>query len=702
MRPRYPRQLPGRFTPIQAMAFLATLGLGLAFPVLSVAGLQVPALAVGAALLALLSCLLGSAAPSQDLVRGLSAGLVALAALLLLGPAVQAALRAKAVLADPSIINIMEGAQALRVWLTAHGRTIYTDLTHHPYLVTVYAPLFYLAAAPLALLGLAPLAAGRLVSLGSAVAMILAAGHWVKLRTGSAAAGCLLVLGLCGWRYGFEYAALCRVDFFAWALFFMGAVLFLEAIQAGAIIRRRRFFLAAALIFVLAAFAKQQMALYAVGLSLWVPLARRDLTKDGLLWFALPAVLAGLVLLGVFQLASGGAFWLDAIAYPKRMSADPVGNTEAAMLARLLDFYRHNTAFTLLWAGHLGYAALRRRFSPLDLSLVLNLPILALSLRWHGADANYFIGPVGLMACGLAESLADLWSRGLTRAVAVAALAALTAAGPVRPGQWFEAPAKRPVDPALAALPAVVRQASGNVLVESETGYLALDPRASYFDAIELGSFARYGLWDPAQSGLFADVAARRFSRIIDGSDFTPPELRRLIETRYATTLTVGRVRVYAPRDADASAAIAGPQAVVTADPGLTVTVRLENAAPPPGEDCLAPDNVPEARVVVEVQSEKPLRAVSVLFFPRINQAEGNGLELSGRLGDGPETGLYALPGPGGEAWTPIGELRQEARLEGQGYRAELTFTLRRKAQLWLSPADPMRVYAAFAAEAGQ
>lgn len=678
---------------------LAVLGLALAVPMLRFPGMSVPILLAGA-LGAMVCAALAEIPGLSFLERGLRLGLLAYAGLLLAGPVFEAGHKALAALADPLAINPLEGVQALRVWLTAHGRTIYTALTGNPYLVTVYMPFFYVAAAPLVWLGLRPLLAGRLVSLGSAMAMLLCAGHWVRLRTGSLAAGGLVVLALAGHRYGFEYLRLCRVDSFAWALFFAGAALFLEALTGAGVARRKRFFLGAAMAMAMAFFAKQQMAFYAAGLALWIPLFRRDLTRDGLKYFALPACLAGLALFGVYQAIWGGTFWMNAVIYPKYMSADPQANTTAAMVGRLADFYAGNTALILLWTAHLGYGALRRRLSPLDLSLLGNLPILALSLRWYGADANYFIGPVVILYCGLAESLADLWGRRFGRGAVLAALAALTLAGQVSPGQWLAPGAPENIDSSKQeALAEAMHQAGGNALVEAESSFLALDSRASYFDGYELGIFARYHLWDPAASALYADVANQRFARIIDGSGFTPPEFRQLIESHYATLLEVDGTRIYAPRETDASITISGPDAQVTADTGLSASVRLDHAAPPPGEDCLAPAGGPEARVVLEITSQKPLRAVSLLFFPRIHQGSGNALSLEGHIDGGQATSLYALSGNGENYWTPIGDLRPEVRLSGSGYRAELTFTLRNKAQLWLDPKKPMRIFVDFQLE---
>ncbi len=671
------------------------LSISLCVPVLHIHGFVVPILLVIA--FAAAFCALLSKFPISPLAyKGLGWGGVAYTALLLAGPAADAAHQALVVLANPYGINPMEGEQALRIWLVAHGRTVYSSMNDNPYLATVYPPLFYVASTPFVWFGLKPLLAGRLISSFSAIVVFLTAACWTKKRTGRLITAALVALALAGHRYGFEYAHLCRVDFLSWALFFTSIVFILKALDNN-FGRGRKFFLVAAILMLAAVFTKQQIALYAGGLVLWIIVFRRDRVYDMLLYFIIPALLAGVAAFGFLHYILGNDFFINVILYPKRMSADSMGNTTASMIIRLGDFYRQNIVLILLWVTHLCYSAIRRKISPLDFTLLCNLPILILSLRWYGADANYFIGPVIILYCGIAESLTDLWERPFGRALVLGALVFITVPGPISFDRW-SAPIATQKQRSIKqeALGAAMNQAEGNALVESESGYLALDSRATYFDGIELNIFERAFSWDMTASKLFTDVSKRRFARIIEGSGFIPQKFREVMEHNYTLQMEVDGTRIYVPRDLDAILTVTDANTVTTSDPGLSASIRLVNAKKAPDEDCLTPYGAPEARVMVEIHSERPIKALSVLFFPRINQGIGNGFALEGRIGDGQMQGLYALPGNGSKEWTPIGGIRQEARLVGSGHQAELYFILRNSAQLWLETQNPMRIFVAY------
>lgn len=634
-------------------------------------------------------------ARARGLIRLLlAAAALALAGLagaeLLLGVLAKAKTMAATYL-NPLPVNVMEGGQALRAMLMPDVRLIYTDMRDYPFLVTVYTPLYPLLTALAAPLADTHLAAGRLVSIIASLVVSTCAGLIVRRLSGSALAGLAAGLYLLYFRYGFEYGYLCRVDFTAWAFFFAAMATALAAAgrdRPGALA-----WPAAAVLTVAAFYAKQQTlaasAVLFATLFLLYPKCRRPLAFRFAPTALILAALAALVLWGL----TDGAFWLNAVTFPKAMSADPEHNTTRAMVSRLTDFGRENAAFLCLYALHLAASAARRRPLPTDCVNLAAFPLTVLALRWHGGDANYFVSFFVLAACSLSVSLRDLWTAGRAGpGLALVGLSFLIPLPDLHPETWTDFPSRadfgRPPELALLDQEAGTR---AMVLMDSEAAALAPRPGRYLFDAIECANFERYGLWRFSESKLARDIAARAFPLIINGSDFIPERMKRLIEANYAAGAVSGKIAAYVPRRDDAVLSLADPAAP---PPGLTV-VRLEGLARPPGEDCLAPPSPEGAgELVIRLTAKRPVRKLTVVAWPRVNQDDPRSAATLAYSPDGRDFHeLAGLRGTGKGGWTPVLGQRFEAAVAPDGPTAFLRLELAGKAQFWIGPDAPMLFY---------
>ncbi len=633
-------------------------------------------------------------------LRALLLTLVAGIGATLLSRSLEMAKTYAAVLSDPLAVNRVEGAQVLRAWMITSGRDIYTDLSGYPYIATVYMPLYYVISA-LASKVAAPLLAARLVSpAGCAVAMG-AVAFLVRRETKSLLAALFAPLFIFQVQYFMDYGMYARVDMAAWGLAFVAALFAALGCERS---RRGNACLAVSAVFaVLAVFTKQQMFPFALVCGPYAAVVRREI-KPVVVWNILPGLGLGLVLFLLAKTLAGDAFLLNVFEYPRAMAADPALNSVAAMKERLAYFCGKAWPLMVLYGLHLASLPFVRRFPLPDVLFLVQAPLFVLALRWWGGDSNYYIGPVLFMSFGAAVFLRRLSRLGnpapflACAAILFLVPSKMNVAHELRGLAAFHAETAKQEREA-RDVAALIDAAQGPVLVEAEAGYLALTPKAAFFDGVECTNMSRYGLWRYRGSQLAADIAGRRFPLILNGSTFVPAEMSAAVDANYEKTATLAGIGVYSPRTFDARFSVTAlPWAGEKASGASMRMVAWENLAPVQGEDCVAPqDPAKPGRLILEVLAENPVRAASLLFYPRVDSGDPNAsLVLSWSQDGMSHTPLYTLAGRGAHGWTPAFEPAQSPVVSAKGGRVFFRFELSGKAQLWFSKNRPMFFWTSF------
>jgi len=592
------------------------------------------------------------------------------------------------VLQNPYAVNIIEGGQALRAWLIGRGEAIYTGLNGYPCLVTIYEPLYYLAAGAASLLAPAPLFAARLVSASSFAAAILFAGLLLYRREKNAFLTALFCLYLWQFQGYMSFARYARVDMLAWALFFLSAWLLARGCEDSP--RGDRMLLYAALAMALAAFTKQQIAPLALPCAVYAVFRRRRLSP-AVFWYALPGLIFGAAALLVARLYFGEAFFFNTATLPGAVAADPNLNSTQNMVTRLWDFFNAQPLSILMYLAYAATSLAAREVRLLDFVMLIQLPMFLISLRWWGGDSNYFIGPIFMMAAGAAvfmKRLANFSRFGPFLACALVLFLVPSKMNVMYELEHFKDFKTPSLDDALA-IRDIMSATKGRALVESESGYLALSSAADYFDAVEIANMSRYDLWRFAGSRLEKDILSVRFPAIINSSTFLLPEIHEAIDEGYFKEKTLGKTDIYRPRPPGPSMSLA------SLVPDGPAGASLENLGPVEGEDCYAPlDPSRPGLLTLAVSFPEVMDSVSLRFFPRINaESPDNAVTLSWSRDGKAFTELYRLQGDGASGWTPAWDIREEWRVAAGTKTVYFRITLTGKAQIWLDPVRPLRIW---------
>lgn len=596
-------------------------------------------------------------------------------------------------LADPLQINPMEGREAVKAWLLAQGRPLYSDLKGFDYIVTLYGPVYY-ALTGLVMRVVGPsLAVAREVSLAAGLAALAAMGVLSARLSGRLLPALAVPLALCSAPL-MEYAYLARPDMTAWALFLASLALVVPDKRDAAYEQTR--LALAGLLMALALLTKQQtwpFFLAALAYLLLQGRARRLAIPYAL--YVAVAALAGLAALHVW---TGGQFLFETVVFPKHMAALASGNSLDVALSRLKEFTREYRALLILFALYLVFAAWTRRTALPALLAILPLPLLVMALCWSGADKNHFFG----LLLALYLAVAVLLGRVLTLPawglpLAVALLATLA---PVRLSPGSLGPDQGRVDRHQAMARRILEEASqipGPQLSDAEGAYLFLGrPEFSslkLFDAFETDVLAQVGLWNPKTSDLARAIRQRRFPATFQATTHVDQYLSGMLETFYEPWLTVGSMVIRRPRpgrsvltvdDFRPDPLISGPVTVRLAD---FTNLQLDGNAY--FDHIKRKTGDAEGRLTLLVESASFMGDVTLAIFPRM--LDPNAVCTVVASGEGRESRSWTLvrdkPGPA----SPF-EDRLECPLPGRGRSARFTVTLRGAAELWFSPDRPVTV----------
>jgi hypothetical protein len=510
------------------------------------------------------------------------------------------------VLANPVPANAMEGRETVKAWLLAQGANIYPSMESHPFIVTIYPPLYHAAIAMAAGLEGWTLAAGRLVSLASFLGMGALMG-WSALRlTGSWLAGlCVAAMllfdpVLAGWSLH------ARPDMLAWLLALGGVVTFQAALGNSGDRARSRLSAVAGALFCLALFTKQQTLPFALGAAVWAVGKGKDGWRAGAVMAACAAGL-GLVLAGGLELASSGGFLRDTVLYPRLMGALPSVTTTENLLVRLGQVWEGYRPLWMLLAAYLTWCAWRRRWDlPLVLAVV-NAAFMGKLLASWGADINYAFGLVlsALMAAGLMLG-ALIRTRPYGRALGFVFLLA-----------WLPRDAAHPV--IAPADVSFLQGLQGEILANTEGGHLFLGrPGTTFFDGIETQLYEDSGLWRSDGSALVEDVRSRRFTHLVLYGDFSPQAFRDAVALYYEPEARHGQYAVFGPGRAALTAEL-GPSGAWRAHGAWRVEQADISSLHRETEGLAPTDRSRPGYARLKLSSREPMSRVEARFTVRLD-----------------------------------------------------------------------------------
>lgn len=485
-------------------------------------------------------------AGTRQVACGLSALLVALAFLVLFPGVLAEGRWALTALHNNSVHALIDGREAVKMWLLTQGRSMYPDMSGYPYLVTLYTPVYHSLAALVALAATAGdvITAGHIVNYTGWLGLFCVMVWIIRRQSTSFAMAIIVPLAFLTGPYLAGYALHIRPDLLAWCLAFGAVGLFAAKAEAGP---SRTWPVAAAIVMTAALFTKQQTLAVACGL-VTVCLVRR--ASFGLCRrFAVLVGGLGLTAAAGLYWLTDGTFLLHTAWYPARLAADPsITNFDNAW-PRLAAFCRTYWGLLALFLLALAEDLRRKNFHLLDWLVLIHVPFLIKLVSTWGADNNYFFGCMGLITLRVGIFLGALVATG-PRHTALA-LTLLLVLLPAKPLPWA-GPATgndTKVDAELETL----RQASGNretlINAEGAAPLLATNgPNLFFFDATETQFFEKVGLWSFRDSQMAKDIAKRRFPVIIFNPTFLDPQILRSVQNTYTLAQQLPNYTIYAPK----------------------------------------------------------------------------------------------------------------------------------------------------------
>jgi len=441
-------------------------------------------------------------------------------------------------LPKPFPLNAMEGRETVKAWLLAHGSNIYPSLESHPYLITIYPPIYHAVAAAAALLAGWGIGAGRCVSLVSFLCLALLAGLFGYRLTGSRGASYLVFAVLLLDPVLGEWSLHARPDMLAWLLALAGSACFWAACNVSETNSSSRLALISGIVLCLALFTKQQTLPYFLGCVVWAAGRGRGGWRSAFL-MCLSCCALGALLGGAFEAWSGGFFLRDIVFYPKLMGDLASISTFENLLVRLGQVWEQFRPLWALFGAYLVWALWKRRWDLPMVLTVVNAAFMVKLLASWGADINYAFGTVisAMLCMGLLAG-------------------ALAATRPYGQGLAFvllflcvQVPSGHPKNP-LGDI-SLLKGLDGTVLVNTEGGHLFLGdlPGRSvvFFDGIETQLFEQSGLWKSGSSGLVQDIRNRHFDHLVFYGGFLPQSVLDAAAVSYDVKAVVDQYSVLAP-----------------------------------------------------------------------------------------------------------------------------------------------------------
>lgn len=586
--------------------------------------------------------------------------------------------------------SLIDGREALKIWLLSHGKSIYPDLSDSPYIVTLYTPLFHMlvSSAYLAIKDL--ILACHVVNYIAFLCLYLLCAFWLRRRTGALFTALTLpALMITGGYFG-DYGLSIRPDLLAWLLAYASLFVFSSALP-----EKRALHLAVVLASLAMLTKQQTLPIFLASASSFLI---RERPRRFCLAYAAQTAFIGLAAFAALQWLTDGGFFIHAIQYPARLSAmESITNIDNA-IPRFLGFFILYAPLILCWAFFFSRSLMKRKLHYLDWAILWQLPFLAPLVSTWGADGNYFLGLIIALSLRTGLALGEGWLRNDAGKALYLAVAIFMTGGLLQLPQAFSSTPSLSFDP--ETIQNVKKAATGRVLINAEGAPAILsdadDPDLSFFDGTETQFFDQSGLWSFKESKLAKDIADRRFDVVILRTTFFDPQLTRLTQTYYRLRQSYGDFKIYEPRPGQFSLITEFPP-MAFENGSLSLepvsSSGIDYAASFGAFEATKNENAAQGELVFWVSSRTPFRRAAVQFYPKVAQAgPENALELFWSEDATNYHPLQTYASDGKDNARGLFDPKVEAEFSPKSRTFYLKFILKGSAQLWTSPQSPMTI----------
>jgi|GEM_PF-3398098 len=584
--------------------------------------------------------------------------------------------------------HVIDGREAVKIWLLSNGRTIYPDMQGYPFLVTLYTPLYHSLAAILATGVFAGnvIDAGHILAYGAYLCLVVVMMLIIRREAGNGWPMLLVPAAMLVSPYLSRYQLQIRPDLLAWCFAFAAIFVFIKEYNVPFV---RTWPFASAFLMVAAIFTKQQSFAVLGGL-LTACLIRRSAL--GLcLRYAVLAGGAGIAGAAVLFWLTDGTFFLHTLWYPAKLAADASVTNLGNAWPRIVDFLKNYWGLFGLFCLAVADDMCRRRLHLLNWLAIVHAPFLVKLVSTWGASNNYFIGFIIILTLRVGIFLQDLLRKG--PAGAALALLGLLALLPGRAAETGRPFATSRQDYAERAL---VQQASGQAatLVNAEGAAPLLASDANnlfFFDATETQYFEVVGLWKFADSLLARDIASRKFSSIIFSTSFLDSQIARAVQAAYHVKSVFPHYTVYAPKQGEMFF-LSGP--AVLHGNGTVQSVRSVNLQSEQGFGALFASVCPGGgwgETILEVTVPFMAKRAGVTLYPKVPRPGPDDFVEAAWSTDGTTFRPFLLyRGSGKDTATGLFEPQLEEGFAPEAKTVFIRLRLSGSAQLWTGESTPM------------
>lgn len=516
---------------------------------------------------------------------------------------------------------LIDGREAVKIWLLTQGHGLYPNMQDYPFLVTLYTPLYHCLAAAIAVLGMGNdvAAAAHLVSYAGWFGL-LGVMAWIIYRQAQSLFFALTVpLAFAVSPYLTGYIVHIRPDLLAWCLAFSAVGLFAAKPQT----EDASWPVGTALLLTAALFTKQQSMAVCCGLATAFVVQAIRFGACLRLTLLVGGVSCAIAL--ALQWATDGTFLAHTFLYPAKLAADPsVTNLDYAW-PRLASFVRAYWGLIVICLLGLADSLRRRRLHLFDWLALVHVPFLVKLVSTWGADNNYFIGMLIILTLRAGIVLSDLatakpdWRHAMAYGLLLGLLPTHPFTGD-RTGAAFSSFMPKELETLLK------EAGDGPILINAEGAAPLLAARGQqlrFFDGTETQFFEKVGMWSFHRSRMAADIANCRFPTIILAPTFLDPEVLRAVNGAYFLAQQISIYSIYRP--------LPGKRYALAEPGGPTESVRPYSVVSLVSSQGLEADSGFGARftgraeksekgeAIYAVVADKPVQTARLVFYPKVS-----------------------------------------------------------------------------------
>lgn len=593
-----------------------------------------------------------------------------------------------------SAVNaLIDGREAVKIWLLTQGGSLYPNMQDYPFLVTLYTPLYHCLAAVIAVLGMGNnvAAAAHLVSYAGWLGL-LGVMVWIIHRQAQSLFFALTVpLAFAVSPYLTRYLVHIRPDLLAWCFAFAAVGLFAAKPQT----EDTSWPVGTALLLTAALFTKQQSMAVCCGLATAFVVQGIRFGQCLRLTLLVGGISCAIAL--ALQWATDGTFLVHTLWYPAKLAADP-------SVTHLGNAWPRFASFVLAYWGLIGICLLgladglrRRRLHLFDWLALVHVPFLVKLVSTWGADNNYFIGMLIILTLRAGVFLAELATAkpAWQRAMAYGLLLGLLPMHPIirdRTCVAFSSSAPNELETLLK------EAGDGPILINAEGAAPLLASRGQqlrFFDGTETQFFEKVGMWSFNRSRMAADIANCRFPTIILAPTFIDPEVLLAVNGTYFLSQRVSIYSIYRPRpgkhyalaEPGRPAENVRPNSVVSLVRSLGLEAGSEFGARFTGRA----EKSEKGEAIYAVAADKSVQTARLVFYPKVSHLGPDSWIEVAWSNDGV---LYhpflRYEGSTSDNATALFEPRLEGAFSPKSAEFAIRFTLFGSAKLWSGDNAPM------------